>query len=164
MALSLEASEFIGSFMGSRERRTSLIAQAMDSSAAVVWTTDLEGVVTMCEGGGLLSIGGTPGHCVGLNLRSVPSHIPFEEALMRLKKGEPAVKYVINGLLDQSPQTDKKAVIDGPWLLSISYLRSASGRPVGVACVTIPLHGATPLATFSACPLGSCMLEGKEHD
>lgn len=164
MALSLEASEFIGSFMGSRERRTSMIAQALDSSAAVVWTTDLEGVVTMCEGGGLLSIGGTPGHCVGLNLRSVPTHIPFEEALMRLKKGEPAVKYVIDGLLDRTQTSDKQPMIDGPWLLSISYLRSASGRPVGVACVTIPLHGATPLAAFSACPLGSCMLEGRGHD
>jgi hypothetical protein len=163
MALSLEASEFVGSFLNSRERRTSLIAQALDSSAAVVWTTDLEGTVTMCEGGGLLSVGGTPGHCVGVNLRSVPSHIPFEDALIRLKKGEPAIKYVINGLLDR-PASSDQPTIDGPWLLSISYLRSASGRPVGVACVTIPLHGATPLAVFSACPLGSCMLEERGHE
>lgn len=158
MGQALEATELLRSFMGSKERRNSLISQALDSSAAVIWTTDMEGTVTMCEGGGLLMIGGSPGHCVGVNMMGA-TQIPFEDALQRLRKGEPVVKYVVRGLLTSS-FPDRESLLNHPWLVSLSYLRSASGKPTGVACVTIPLHGATPLSVFSECPLSSCMLEG----
>ena len=163
MILPLEAGEFVSSFLGSKERRNSLIAQAIDSSSAVIWTSDMEGTITMCEGGGLEAVGGTPGHCVGFNVRGT-THVPFDEALTRLKKGEHVVRFVVNGLITPTRTVDdESAALFGPWILSMSYLRSASGRPVGIACVTIPVHGSTPLGSYSSCPLGGCVIDGRSH-
>ena len=150
-------------FQLSGQRRTRSIAQAIDSGAVITWATDLDGIVTLSEGGGLAPLGLYPGETVGMDVRTWDS-VPFDEALEKLRRGAKVVRYLTKG--GDAPEgapAEVRAAWESVWIVSLTYLRSPSGRPVGVSFVTMAIDGAIPTTPFQACPLGGCVVEGQQN-
>ena len=145
----------------SRFARERTIAQAVESCDVVIWTMDMNGLITSSEGGGLDAMGVRSGQFVGRNIREWKG-IPFDEAMVRLRSGEEHVRYIIEGPADTfAGGSDEKSrrLWSGAWVLSMSHLRSPGGRSIGVSCVAMALTDASATKAFRACPLGACLIE-----
>jgi len=145
-------------YRSSRTARNNKVAQAMDSSAAVIWTADLDGTITMSEGGGLHHLDLRPGELVGSSIYDYEG-ISFDEVVARLQAGEERVRYITETRAPAGTSADTEGAWVGPWFASFTLLRSPGGRPLGVACVCVSLMGATASTSLSVCPLGACLVQ-----
>ncbi len=144
-------------FGRSSARRSSAVSQAIDSGNIVTWSTDMDGIVTMSEGGALTAIGLMPGQAVGSDIRTWPD-IPFDDVVQRLKTAQ-NVTMLVKPTPPPNLMPEQVVAWSGVWVMTFAWNRSPSGRPIGVTCVTVPLAGAIVVGTHTTCPLGACVVE-----
>jgi hypothetical protein len=148
--------DMCGAFDLSIEHRQKDISELIGSSHVVIISVGESGhAIKRIEGQGLSELGVAPGSMEGASLAG---SFPFLSQMLKdhaknLSLTNPAIRSVIPYLC---PDQARK----GPWLVTISYKRSASGRPTGIVFLALPLYNTVTVAGIPSCPFGSCVIGG----
>jgi hypothetical protein len=102
-------------------QRSTLIERAIDQCQVIVWATDLEGEVILCDGGGIKELGEDFDR-VGMSVGKIPYQTRWVEALDVVRKC---------GRIAFTIQTESGSIIE-----SFGPLLSPAGRVVGVLAVS----------------------------
>lgn len=147
-------------WQSSKIRAYSIAAQAIESGSIIIWAVNLRGEVQLSEGGGLYHLGMFPGQTVGQNIREWLG-TPFDLAVKHLSEGRESANFISVPTLHPGAKLPAEALEywGCPWVYSVGYLRSASGKIIGHTCLAFPLKDMIHVSPFDACPLGTCFVE-----
>lgn len=145
-----------------------MLDRAISQCAVAIWATNLDGEVVLSEGGLLSQVGLEPGQVVGLNVRDFPNFEQWQQAVVRIHKGEEKVTFVseVNGAESASTAASTHPSpynSRGIWLETYAPLRSPAGRVVGILASAMSISDALPIAPLSDCPFGGCLIERDEQ-
>jgi hypothetical protein len=148
-------------------RRDKLLSRAIGQTMVCIWATDLDGNITLSEGGLLPHFGLEPGQVVGENVRNFPSYESWQAALRQIQGGAPVVTYLVAPeepvSYAQLPGGDLELKNVGVCIESYSPLFTAAGRLDGLIVTAMSTTSARPFRPLRACPLGTCVLPGGQE-
>lgn len=156
--------ELVQAYAQSSLKKNAIVAQAIDSGPGILMVVGLDGKILVVEGGGADHLGLHIGKTEGQDIRTW-GELSFDEALSKLAQNEKSsisnqsVTFVTSRKAPVGATDSQKKFWEGAWVTIFSYLRSPSGKPIGVTIHSIPLEGSISKTGFSECPLGSCVLE-----